>query len=280
MRIAINGVHYAVREWGAGPPPLLLLHGFTGGGGLWEAHATALAAHFQVIAPDLLGHGDSDAPADPARYAMAHAVADLGALLDALGIERTALLGYSLGGRVALAFACEQPRRVTALILEGASPGIAEADGRARRRTADEQLARRLESDGLAAFVDAWMAQPLFATQAALPAAVRAAARETRLRNDPVGLATCLRGLGTGSQPSYWTRLHDLPMPVLLLAGEHDAKFRALADAMAERIPGATRRVVPAAGHTTHLENPAAFRQMVRAFLAPTDAAQTLTAEG
>ncbi|HSQ01289.1 MAG TPA: 2-succinyl-6-hydroxy-2,4-cyclohexadiene-1-carboxylate synthase, partial [Candidatus Dormibacteraeota bacterium] len=241
-----------------------------GSGALWEAHATALAAHFHVIAPDLLGHGDSDSPADPARYTMAHAVADLGALLDALGIARSALLGYSLGGRLALAFAVEQPRRVAALILEGASPGIADADERAERRVADDRLAARLASDGLAAFVEAWMTQPLFATQAALPVAVRAAARAARLRNDPAGLAACLRGLGTGSQPSYWPRLRELAMPVLLLAGEHDAKFQALAHAMGKRIPDATLDVVPGAGHTTHLENPAAFRRLVRAFLAPT----------
>lgn len=277
--IAINGVHYAVRQWGAGPP-LLLLHGFTGSGGLWEPQATMLSARFHVIAPDLLGHGDSDAPADPARYAVPRAIAELAALLDALGVERTALLGYSLGGRLALAFACEQPHRVASLILEGASPGLADAGERAARRAADEQLAQRLERDGLAAFIDAWMAQPLFATQAALPAAVRAAARGARRRNDPVGLAACLRGLGTGGQPSYWDRLEALPMPTLLLAGEHDAKFRAIATAMAERIPDASLRVVADAGHTTHLENPAAFQQLVRAFLMPTDAAQTLTADG
>lgn len=282
IRIAVNGVHYAVRQWGAGPP-LLLLHGFTGSGALWEAHAAELAARLHVIAPDLLGHGDSDAPADPARYAMARAIADLAALLDALGIARSAVLGYSFGGRLALAFACEQPPRVTALILEGASPGLADAAERAARRAADEQLATRLEQNGLAAFVDAWMAQPLFATQAGLPVAMRTAARAARLRNDPAGLAACLRGLGTGSQPSYWQRLRELAMPVLLLAGEHDAKFQSLARAMGEHIPDARLQVVPDAGHTTHLENPAAFQRLVHAFLAPTlaaDAAQTLTAAG
>ena len=267
-RIAVDGVHYAVREWGAGPP-LVLLHGFTGSGALWSEHAAVLGARFRVIAPDLLGHGGSDAPSDPARYAMPRALADLAALLDALDVARAAVLGYSFGGRVALAFAVEHPERVVALVLEGASPGIADPDERAARRAADEALAARLERDGLAAFVDAWMAQPLFATQAALPDEVRAAARAARLRNDPIGLAACLRGLGTGSQPSYWHRLHELPMPTLLLAGERDTKFQALARAMHESIPDATLRVVPGAGHTTHLENPAAFRRLARGFLGP-----------
>jgi 2-succinyl-6-hydroxy-2,4-cyclohexadiene-1-carboxylate synthase len=267
-RVAINGVTYALREWGAGPP-LVLLHGFTGAGALWAAHAEALAPRFRVVAPDLLGHGASGAPADPRRHAIEPAVADLAALLDGLGIERTALCGYSMGGRIALAFAVEHPERVIALAIEGASPGIADQAERAARAETDNAWAERLARDGLAAFVDAWMAQPLFASQAGLAEAARAAARAQRLANDPAGLAACLRGLGTGHQPSYWHRLHALPMPTLLLAGAHDAKFQAVGRAMQEGIPEATLRVVPGAGHTTHLENSAAFRQRLLAFLAP-----------
>ncbi len=267
-RIAVNGVTYAVREWGAGPP-LLLLHGFTGCGALWTPIAEVLAAQYRIVAPDLLGHGASAAPADPARHAMAHAVADLAALLDGLGIPSAAVCGYSMGGRLALAFAVAHPQRVAALVLEGASPGIADPAERAARADADAAWAARLGRDGLAAFVDAWMAQPLFASQGRLDAAARAAARAQRLANDAAGLAACLRGLGTGRQPSYWHRLHALPMPTLLLAGADDAKFQALGRAMQESIPDATLRLVPDAGHTTHLENPAAFRLRLLAFLAP-----------
>ncbi|MEO8604531.1 MAG: alpha/beta fold hydrolase, partial [bacterium] len=196
--IAVNGVRYAVRSWGS-ESPLVLQHGFTGSSALWTVHAKAWAAHWRVVAIDLLGHGASEVAIDAARYAMAPTVADVAGLLDALGIERCALLGYSLGGRVALAFALEQPRRVAALILESASPGVAAADERAARAAADEQLAARLERDGISAFVEGWMAQPLFATQARLAASRRAAARAQRLANSAAGLAASLRGLGTGA---------------------------------------------------------------------------------
>jgi 2-succinyl-6-hydroxy-2,4-cyclohexadiene-1-carboxylate synthase len=275
--VSINGVTYAVREWGAGPP-LVLLHGFTGSGALWDAHARQLAARFRVIAPDLLGHGESDAPSDSARYAMPCAVADLVALLDALAVARAHLLGYSLGGRLALAGAIAHPGRVASLILESASPGLADGAERVARRAADAQLAQRLERDGLASFVDHWLAQPLFASQAALPDATRAATRAARLRQRPAGLAASLRGLGTGSQDPYWTCLRQLAGPVLLLAGEHDAKFQAIARAMRDCIPQAVSAIVPGAGHTTHLENPAAFQDLVRAFL-DQHAAQTLPAD-
>ena len=267
-RIAINGVHYAVRRWGAGPP-LVLLHGFTGSSLLWESHAAAFAACFDTIAVDLLGHGSSAAPDDPARYGMAQTVADLAAVLDSLRLERTALLGYSMGGRAALALAIEQPARVSALVLEGASPGIADGAERAARVAADAALARRIERDGVAAFVDAWLAQPLFASQARLDPRTRAAARAQRLTNCAAGLAASLRGCGSGAQPSYWHRLHTLAVPTLLLAGAHDAKFQALARAMQERIPDATLRIIADAGHATHLEQPRAFQGAVLSFLSP-----------
>jgi 2-succinyl-6-hydroxy-2,4-cyclohexadiene-1-carboxylate synthase len=265
-RIAVRGVGYGVREWGSGAP-LVLLHGFTGCAELWTPLANALADRWRVVAVDLLGHGDSDAPADAWRYRMPHAVADLAALLDALQIERTALLGYSLGGRVALAFAIEQPGRVAALGLESASPGLADPIERAARRAADASLASGLEVDGIEVFVDAWMAQPLFASQARLDSSHRAAVRAQRLTNRVDGLANSLRGLGTGSQPSYWPRLANLPMPVLLLAGGLDEKFTAIARDMQSRIARAALRIVEDAGHAVHVERADEHARVVGSFL-------------
>jgi len=265
--VAVGDVRYAVRTCGDGPP-LVLLHGYTGSSALWTALAAQLAPNFRCIAIDLLGHGDSSAPPDPARYAMAATLTDLAGLFDALGLERAALLGYSMGGRVALAFAIEHPQRVTALLLEGASPGLADAGERAARASADAALAARITRDGTDAFIDTWMAQPLFASQARLDADTRARARRQRAANSALGLAASLRGLGSGAQPSYWHRLHELTMPVLLLAGADDAKFQALARAMARRIADATLQPIAAAGHATHLEQPAAFAHAVEAFLA------------
>lgn len=264
--VTVRGVRYAVREWGAGRP-LILLHGFTGCGALWATHAEALADQWRVLAPDLLGHGASDTPHDPGRYAMPEMVADLVALLDALAIPRAVLLGYSMGGRIALATAVRHPERIAALVLEGASPGLDAAE-RPARIAHDEALAAQLERDGMARFVDAWMAQPLFARQRHLGEEAWVRAHRQRLRNDPAALAAVLRGLGTGTQPSYWKDLRRLPMPTLLFAGSEDAKFAAIARAMAARIPAATLHLVRDAGHTTHLEQPDAFRRALLAFLA------------
>ena len=266
MRLTVNGLGFTVEAGGSGEP-LVLLHGFTGSAASWRAHRPALEARHRVVAPDLLGHGGSDAPADPARYAMAPTVADLAGLLDQLELRAILLLGYSMGGRVALHFAAAHPERVRGLILESASPGLATAAERAARIAADEALAARIEREGLAAFVDHWERLPLFAGQAQLPAEVRAALRTQRLANNPAGLANSLRGLGTGAQPSLWDRLPEIRTPALLMAGALDEKFTAIAQQMAAALPTARLAIVPAAGHTVHLEQPEAFQRLVTEFI-------------
>jgi 2-succinyl-6-hydroxy-2,4-cyclohexadiene-1-carboxylate synthase len=174
-----------------------------------------------------------------------------------------------MGGRIALAAAVLCPERVESLVLEGTSPGLESEAERAQRRTADGALAAQLELGDLASFVDAWMRQPLFATQSRLPARLRATQREGRMRNDPRALAACLRGLGTGVQPSFWANLPELEQPVLLLAGALDEKFRTLAARMATALPNPRVAIIEDAGHAVNLEHPKAYLEAVRAFLNP-----------
>lgn len=268
-RIEINGSMLNVERSGSGPA-LLLLHGFTGSVETWHAHLPALTPYVTAVAVDLIGHGASDAPDDPARYAMDRCVADLLALLDRLEIERTAVLGYSMGARVALHLAAAAPRRVQALLLESGSPGLAGAAERAARRAADEALAGQIERDGVDAFVQCWERLPLFATQRALPPEVRAALRRQRQRNRAHGLANSLRGLGTGAQQPLWERLGEIEAPALLVAGALDAKFSAIAQAMVAALPRGRMELVPQAGHAVHLERPAEFDHLVVEFVVAT----------
>lgn len=267
---AAGGLTVRCLEWGAagdGRPPVVLLHGFTGAADGWAALAGALAPQYRVLAPDLVGHGGSDAPAAPDRYRMDRAVDDVVAALAALGVARACWLGYSMGGRTALQVADRHPDRVAALVLEGASPGLATAEERAARVAADEALARRIEERGVPAFVDEWEALPLFATQRALPAETRARVRAGRLANRAAGLAGSLRGMGTGAQRPLHDRLAAITAPVLLVAGARDAKYVAIAGEMARALPDATIETVADAGHAAHLERPAAFAACVREFL-------------
>lgn len=260
-----DGLRLGFEERGAGDP-LLLIHGFTGSTEAWgEEILDALAARHRVLAVDLVGHGGSSRPHDPGRYTLDEVLGDLLELLDAAGVERARWVGYSMGGRVALGGAVLHPERVGGLVLESASPGLATEEERAERREADEALARRLEDEGIETFVERWMALPLFRTQRSLPAETRARERERRFRNDPRALAACLRGLGTGRQPSFWDRLGEVRAPTLLLAGGEDEKFTRLARAMGKAIPEARVHVVRGAGHTVHLEAPEAWLDAVLA---------------
>jgi 2-succinyl-6-hydroxy-2,4-cyclohexadiene-1-carboxylate synthase len=262
----VDRVELNVEEAGEGPP-LLLLHGFTGSAAGWAPQVAAWAPFVTMLAVDLPGHGRSGSPPEVAAYTMAATVADLVAVLDRIGVARAHVLGYSMGGRVALALALAHPDRVGALVLESASPGLADAGERATRIAADAALADRIEREGVPAFMAYWESLPLWASQARLSPEARAALRAGRLQNHPVGLANSLRGLGTGSQPPLWDRLPALACPTLLVAGGDDAKFRDLARRMAEAIPDNELLLVHGAGHAVHLEQPAVFARLVRDFL-------------
>lgn len=264
-QIAVNGIKLNVEVSGQGPP-LLLLHGFTGSTVVWQPFLEDWP-DFRLIRVDVIGHGLSDCPVDASRYSMTQAVADLVAVLDHLGVQRTALLGYSMGGRLALHFALAAPQRLAALVLESASAGIESEPERAARRASDEALAADIESQGLEAFADRWQALPLFASQQRLPAEVLARQRQRRVASSAPGLANSLRGMGTGTQEYLLPRLSELRLPVLLLAGEADARYASLTREMQRLIPGSRAEVVPEAGHAVHLEQPEIYAGLVGEFL-------------
>lgn len=263
----VDGVRWEVRTSGAGPA-LLLLHGFTGRGADWSPLLRPFGRLGRTIVVDLLGHGRSDAPADPRRHALEAQARDLAAILRELDAAPAAVLGYSFGARVALRLVVDQPSVVRALVLESPSAGIADPAARARRRAEDEELAASIERDGIEAFVDSWWeTTPVFESERALSPAIRARLRATRLRNRPEGLAGSLRGAGQGAMEPIHDRLGGIRAPTLVVAGELDPIGVARAREVAAAIPGARLEVIPGAGHAAHRETPAAFRRLVSRFL-------------
>lgn len=261
------GFRLSVETWGAGPP-LVLLHGFTGSARAWGEFGQLLGRSFRCVAVDVVGHGESDAPDDLSCYRIERAAADAVAAVRACGVDRAPWLGYSMGGRTAIAVACLHPGAVSALVTIGASPGIADESEREARRLADDALANRIEREGIPAFVAYWESLPLWATQAQLPAGVREAQRAVRLANRPRGLANSLRGMGAGAQPPFHGALRDLRIPFLALAGELDTKYVQAAAGMAALAPAARAGTIPGAGHAAQLEAPAETAAAVTRFLA------------
>jgi 2-succinyl-6-hydroxy-2,4-cyclohexadiene-1-carboxylate synthase len=223
----------------------------------------ALSASATVISLDAIGHGQSASPLDPARYTLEQATGDLLDVLQQLCLTRVDVLGYSMGGRMALHFARHHPERVRTLILESASPGIADDGERARRMASDEALAQRIEHGGIDAFVAEWERTPLLQLAAHVSEDVRAEQHAERLRNNPRGLANSLRGMGAGRQTPLWPQLAGLNRPVTLITGAQDRRYRAIAQDMLALLPDAVWTEIAHAGHTVHLDEPAEFASVV-----------------
>src|SRR6478752_2228849 len=201
------------------PETIVLLHGFAGTGRLWDPVVARLdGERYRPLAPDLRGHGTA---------ATRRPVSFDGCVEDVLGLvaHPFTLVGYSMGGRIALPVALAAPERIERLVLVATTAGIEDAGERAQRRAADEELAAQTELGSIEDFADRWTAQPLFA---GTPPQAAAVWRADILDNEPTALAAALRGLGTGAMEPLWDRLGELQMPATVLAGEHDPKFQAL----------------------------------------------------
>jgi 2-succinyl-6-hydroxy-2,4-cyclohexadiene-1-carboxylate synthase len=232
----------------------------------WEAVSESLNAQYCCLAVDLPGHGGSTA-LSPESYTMGGAAQSVIEVLDALNIERATLVGYSMGGRIALYLALRYPERCSGLFLESASPGLEKPGEREARREADELKAKRLETEDFGKFLEDWYRQPLFASLAS-DEELRQRTVAERLRNDPVELAKSLRGMGTGSQPSLWDELPELRVPALAVAGELDKKFVGVGRRMEQSLT-VDFTAVPNAGHNVRAESPEAYIGLLRDFLEP-----------
>ncbi len=250
-----------VRTWPRpGPnPTVALLHGFTQNTDCWGPFADELAEGHPLIALDAPGHGRSTHD-DADLWRTADLVA---ATLATSAPDPPVVIGYSMGGRTALHLALAHPSSVVGLVLIGATAGIDDDSDRETRRIADQNLATRIETEPLPEFIDAWLDSPLFAGLDR-----RAACREARLANRPAGLAASLRHCGTGAQEPLWERLVEIEVPVLLITGRDDTKFRALAERMAGAMTATSVRTTVIDGtHAVHLEQPTATATAISAWL-------------
>ena len=273
-RIRAGGVEMAVTELGpAAGVPVVVLHGFMGSARAMDPLTERLAVRLpaRIICPDLVGHGRSEVPEDPDLYRVEAMAEQIAGLADVLDCDTFHLVGYSMGGRVALTLGCAASQRLRSLTLIGASAGISDPAERSRRAEADTSRAERIAAD-FPAFVDEWMADPLFAGQAALGEVHLRAARAQRLASNPQGLARSLVAGGTGAMEPLNERLVDCDAPTLLVVGAHDAKFCAIAEQLAAALPRAALAHIDGAGHAAHVEQPEATAAAIAEFIAGTEA--------
>jgi 2-succinyl-6-hydroxy-2,4-cyclohexadiene-1-carboxylate synthase len=247
-------------------PPITLLHGFTQSGRSWSEVISKMPAGWRWIVPDLRGHGETHTR-HGSPCSMEACTEDLGALWDELGVERTHLAGYSMGGRLALHVAARRPDRLLSLLTIGAHAGLDE-DAREGRRRGDEGLAERIEKEGIEAFVDYWGALPLFAGLERRGPSYVAQLRAERLQNHVAGLACSLRGMGAGTMEPVWDDLGRVTFPCTFVAGQQDHGYVTSARKLASTVRQGQVEIVPRAGHAVHQERPDAFARLLASHLA------------
>jgi len=246
-------------------PGALFLHGFMGSSADWKNLVAAIEDRAFCIAVDLPGHGAS-LELTPDAYTMQGAARSVIRTLDKLEEECPVIVGYSMGGRLALYLALRYPERCAGLLLESASPGLESESERTARRAADDEKAKRLESGDFDAYLLDWYRQPLFESLAKDEGLLRQTIAARR-HNDPVELARSLRGMGTGRQPSLWAELEELGVPALAVAGELDGKYVGISSRMASVSQRVETVVIPGVGHNVHAEAPARYIALLRRYL-------------
>ena len=262
----LNSYEFHYDFWGNRDNPLIIfLHGFLGDSHEFDDVIPLLSDQFCSLTIDLPGHGKTRVLGGEEYYTMPATAQALIYLLDQLKVETCALVGYSMGGRLALYLSLHFAQRFSKVVLESTSPGLKNRRDRAERIQRDFQLARKLEESDFSEFLLQWYDQPIFDS-------LREHSRfsdllKIRSQNNPWELAKSLRNLSTGGQPSLWKKLEQNENPWLLLVGEYDAKFIEINSEMAKLCPSAKLELVSHCGHNIHFENPKLFASNVKNFL-------------
>lgn len=267
-----DGTVLTVRTLPGEGNPLVLLHGFTGDGTTMHTVAEDARRGRPAVMIDLLGHGESDAPDIIEPYRMPSVVDQVLSIVGSQPHGTVHLAGYSMGGRVALSMAARAPWYFASVTSISSTAGIEDPVERQARYDADQARADHLESVGIEAFIDEWLALPLFGPLCArLTESQREATKAQRRQNRAKGLANSLRATGTGSMPPVWESLASLRSPLLAMAGALDAPYVERATRLADVCPFGSHATVADAGHALPLEDPAAVATLLGDFLESCD---------
>ena len=235
-----------------------LLHGFTLAGASWDDLVSRMPADWSFLTPDLRGHGR----ARTAPCTMDDCAADLQELWDHLGVERSHVVGYSMGGRLALHVAVNLPERTRSLLTIGAHAGL-EGEVRMARRAADGALADRIEREGVEAFVRYWESLPMFEGLGRRQPQLATALHDLRLGNTAAGLAASLRDMGAAAMEPLWADLYTIEIPSTFVAGAEDTAFVAHARHLAGMVVRSRTEVVLESGHSVPFEQPSAMADVL-----------------
>ncbi|HLG32506.1 MAG: 2-succinyl-6-hydroxy-2,4-cyclohexadiene-1-carboxylate synthase [Ignavibacteria bacterium GWA2_35_9] len=248
-------------------PPLLFLHGFTGSSEDWKPIVPHIDKNFSTIGIDIIGHGKSDSPQSEELYTAESISNQISSVIELTVKGKVIPVGYSMGGRAALNFSFRYPEKIAGLILESTTPGIKNEKLRDERIKSDDEIIEFIKTHTVKEFVAYWVNKEIFDTQRRFSEEKRKYIKESKLRNNPDGLANSLQGFGTGKMPPLFEHLKDIKCKTLLITGELDSKFTNINSEIVGLFPKAEHKIIKNAGHNTHLEEPEKFIGEVNQFL-------------
>lgn len=263
MVIEIESIKYHLHIKGEGKP-IVCLHGFSENLSTWELLDLK---GYQLILIDLIGHGKSDKPHQGKYYRLKVLIKHINKLIFQLGLKKYSIAGYSMGGRIALAYALEYPCEIDTLILESASYGECGLKNRLKRRIDDLKLAKSLRGKGIEWFNQYWSGLNIFESQRKLPKAITDEISKRRLANVPHALSNTLLCTGQGIFPCLKNQIVSLSIPILYISGESDEKYRQTGSDFEKLNTNARHVIIPGCGHNTHIEDPYTFEKVLKQFL-------------
>jgi len=261
--IEIENIKYHIEVRGEGKP-IICLHGFSEDISTWKLLELQ---GYKMILIDLIGHGKSDKPKDSEYYCLEIMLKHLNKLISKLDLKKYSILGYSMGGRCALAYTLTYQNEVDKLILESASYGEEEFLNRLKRRKNDIKLSKSIEENGIEWFNQYWGDLSIFQSQKNLPRAIINEINQRRLGNSTHALSNTLKGTGQGKFPCLKDQIVKLSMPILFISGEYDKKYQAIGNEFEKLNTKVKHRVVNGCGHNTHIENINRFIEILNEFL-------------
>jgi len=258
--------HLKVHQRNDALPYLVLLHGFMGSGRVFKHMLPVLKPFCNPVTIDLLGHGETSHARHHTEFNVKKQLVDLNDIFTQLPFNQYFLYGYSMGGRLALQYACNDPSHLQALFLESATFGIESSTKRKQRMITDRKRARAIEQN-FSKFLDEWTKMPLFNAGKEVLPDLEQIYKKIQRDQSPHQMALSLQGFGSGVMPSCINQLPDLKLPVLLLAGSYDGKYCSIMDEMHHLLPNAELHIVPDAGHRIHLQQHKKVAEILHNFI-------------
>ena len=241
--------------------PILFLHGFSGSSRIWNDITTQLNCY--TIALDIAGHGKSKFLDIDSYYSLNNWSDELNFILNELEISKIKLCGYSMGGRLAIAFASKYPNKIEKLIIESAHLGLMDNLVKKKRYKEDLLLSKLIEED-ISIFAEKWQKMPLFSNQKTRNKIAYLNQQEIRLSQNPLQLSYALRLFSQGKMESYENEFREFNFPILIINGSEDVKYKEIGKQMAKINSKARQHIVPKANHNVHLESPQAFIDLIK----------------